>query len=60
MSYLYKINSAEDYNSAYKKSVHEPEAFWRNIEENFKWHKNWDKVLEWILTKPKKNWFAGG
>ena len=60
MSYPYQILSPEAYNLAYQKSVHEPEAFWEAIAENFTWHKKWDNVLEWNFTDPKIKWFGGG
>lgn len=60
MSYPYKINSLDEYHSAYKKSVDDPEAFWGDIASNFLWKKKWDKVLSWDFTKPEIKWFEGG
>ncbi len=60
MSYPYQIKSLEEYNSAYKKSVEDPEGFWENIAENFTWRKKWDKVLEWNFKEPKIKWFING
>src|SRR6185436_7873115 len=60
MTYPYQIQSFEEYKSAYKKSVDDPEGFWGSIAENFHWHKKWDKVLEWNFTEPKVEWFSGG
>lgn len=60
MSYPYKINSLEEYHSAYKKSVDDPEAFWGDIASNFLWKKKWDKVLSWDFSKPEIKWFEGG
>ena len=60
MSYPYQIKSLEEYNSAYKKSVEDPEKFWADIAENFTWRKKWDKVLEWNFTEPKIKWFING
>jgi len=57
MSYPYQIKSLEEYNSAYKKSVEEPEKFWGEIAENFLWRRKWDKVLEWNFKEPKVEWF---
>jgi len=59
MSYPYQIKSLEEYNSAYKKSVEDPEGFWGNIAENFSWRKKWDTVLEWNFKEPKVEWFKG-
>ena len=57
MSYPYQIKSLEEYHSAYKKSVEDPENFWADIAENFSWKKKWDKVLEWNFKEPKVEWF---
>ncbi len=60
MSNSYQINSLEEYNAAYKKSVDDPEGFWADIADNFLWRKKWDKVLDWNFTEPKIEWFKGG
>jgi acetyl-CoA synthetase len=60
MNYPYQIKSLEEYKSAYKKSTEEPEKFWAEVAENFRWKKKWDKVLNWNFTEPKIEWFAGG
>ena len=57
MSYPYQIKSLEEYHSAYKKSVEDPDNFWADIAENFLWKKKWDKVLEWNFKEPKVEWF---
>ncbi len=55
-----KINSIEQYQSQYEKSVENPESFWAEKAENFNWIKKWDKVLEWEFNTPKIEWFIGG
>lgn len=56
----YHIKSLDHYHEAYKDSVDNPEKFWGDIaEENFKWQKKWDSVLEWNFTEPKIEWFKG-
>ena len=60
MSYPYQLKSIEAYRAAYKKSVEDPESFWTEIAENFKWRKKWDKVLNWNFKEPRIEWFAGG
>ena len=59
MPFPYQIKSIEEYKSAYKKSVEDPESFWSNIAENFQWHRKWDKVLEWNFLEPSIKWFNG-
>lgn len=56
-----KINSFEEYEEAYKKSVESPEDFWGEIAaNNFEWKKPWKKVLNWNFSEPKIEWFVGG
>ncbi|HMG84781.1 MAG TPA: acetate--CoA ligase [Terracidiphilus sp.] len=52
------IQSLEQYEAMYKKSIEDPEAFWAGIAEELHWFKPWDKVLEWNL--PSAKWFVGG
>ena len=59
MSYPYQINSAEEYRSAYQRSVDDPEGFWAGIAAHFTWRRRWDKVLEWNFTEPRVRWFEG-
>ena len=55
------INSIEEYDAMYKRSVEDPEGFWGEIaEKNISWFKKWDKVLEYDFNKPEIKWFAGG
>ena len=55
-----RISTWEDYQSVYKQSVENPEAFWAEVAENFVWRKKWNKVLEWDFHKPEVKWFIGG
>ncbi len=59
MKYPYQIGSLEEYHSAYRKSIEDPEGFWGEIASHFQWRKKWDKVLDWNFTEPKINWFLG-
>jgi acetyl-CoA synthetase len=54
-----QINSFEQYQEAYRKSVNQPEEFWAGIAENFLWKKKWDNVLSWNFTEPNIKWFEG-
>ncbi len=60
MEYPYQVKSLEEYQSAYKKSIDDPEGFWSAIAKNFLWRRKWDKVLEWNFTGPNVKWFIGG
>ena len=56
----FKISSFEEYQSEYKKSTANPEAFWDDIAKHYQWSKPWDKTLEWEFKTPKVKWFLGG
>jgi acetyl-CoA synthetase len=56
----FRINSFEEYQSEYTKSIENPEQFWADKAEHFLWRKKWDKVLEWNFTQPDVKWFIGG
>ena len=60
MSYPYQIKSLEEYQEAYRKSIEEPEDFWRYIAQHFQWRKPWSKTLEWNFSEPSVKWFQGG
>ncbi len=48
----------KDYDSLYKESIENPEAFWGNIAKELSWFKPWSKVLDWKY--PYARWFVGG
>ncbi len=59
MSYPYQLKTFDEYKSAYKQSVEQPEAFWGEIAGHFTWRKKWDKVLNWNFKDPFVEWFKG-
>jgi len=55
------IKSLEEYKKLYKRSLDDPEGFWKEQAENLEWFQKWAKVLEYnfkdnIFIK----WFEGG
>ncbi len=54
------IQSPQDYQTIYRKSLDNPEAFWAEVASNFVWRKKWDSVLHWDFHKPEASWFVGG
>lgn len=56
----FRINTFEEYQLAYKKSVEQPEDFWGDVAAEFSWRKKWDKVLKWNFEEPDIKWFEGG
>ena len=53
----FKISSLSKYFQEYQKSIDQPEKFWSDIAETFKWQKPWDKVLSWNFNGPDIKWF---
>lgn len=56
----HRITNFSEYEAAYQKSVEQPEAFWDNIAHSFRWHRKWDKTLEWNFIDHDVKWFVGG
>ncbi len=50
----------QDYETEYKKSIADPEAFWSGVAKELEWFTPWNKVLEWDFYKPEVKWFIGG
>ena len=48
-----KITSLQQYKNQVKESLEFPEKFWSEKANNFKWHKKWDKVLEWDFSETR-------
>lgn len=46
-----------DYETAYQKSIADPEAFWSQAAKELHWFTPWDTVLEW--NYPWAKWFVG-
>jgi propionyl-CoA synthetase len=50
---------ANVYETAYRQSISDPEAFWGRAAEDCHWYKKWDRVLD-DGNKPFYRWFTGG
>ncbi len=55
-----KINSFEEYQVVYQKSLENPEEFWSEIAKNFQWEKPFSKILEWNFNDFSVKWFEDG
>ncbi|MBD2752929.1 acetate--CoA ligase [Spirosoma validum] len=55
-----RIRTFDEYQTAYQKSVEDPEEFWAEIAQNFQWRKPWTKTLQWNFDEPNIKWFVGG
>lgn len=54
-----RIETREEYQKQYNKSIEDPENFWAEVANDFVWRKKWDKMLEWDFHKPEVKWFIG-
>jgi len=52
------IRSREEYDTLYRESIDQPEAFWSRMAGEVHWFKKWDTVLDW--NPPYAKWFVGG
>ena len=53
-----KLGSLEEYQTLYRQSLDEPEAFWGGVASELHWFRKWDSVQEW--NEPFVKWFVGG
>jgi propionyl-CoA synthetase len=51
--------SSIDYESAFERSLRDPETFWAQAAEGISWARRWDRVLD-AGRAPFVRWFAGG
>ncbi len=56
----YRIQSFEEYQSAYRRSVEDPAGFWDEVAGQFHWHSRWDQTLVWNFEEPSVQWFVNG
>lgn len=47
----------QDYETAYRRSIADPEAFWSGLAKELEWFTPWKSVLEW--NYPWAKWFVG-
>jgi len=47
------------YESEYRRSIEQPEAFWADAAKAIYWHKSPQKILEYV-NPPFRRWFVGG
>jgi acetyl-CoA synthetase len=52
------IQSLEQYEALYARSIADPESFWAEAAAELHWFEKWTKVLDWNL--PWAKWFVGG
>jgi len=53
------IDSLDQYQDLYEKSMSDPDAFWSAVADRITWYKKWDTVREFDFVKGKIKWFDG-
>jgi len=53
------IKTQAEYDTLYRESIDNPDAFWARQAEELHWFKKWDKVLDWS-NPPFAKWFVNG
>ena len=56
----HQISSLKEYLETYKRSVEDPEEFWKEQAETFIWFEPFNKTLEWNFKDPDVKWFLNG
>jgi len=56
----YQISSLADYKTTYKKSVDDPEQFWKEQAEYFTWFEPFTEVCQWNFDEPDVKWYLNG
>ncbi|WP_118973948.1 acetate--CoA ligase [Taibaiella koreensis] len=59
MAYPYQIQSKEQYDTIYQKSIEDPEGFWAGVATHFQWRRPWERILDWNFEEPRIEWFKG-
>jgi len=55
------INSMEQYQTMYRRSIENPDAFWgEQAKKYLTWDKEWDFVLKYDFAEANIQWFGGG
>ena len=55
------VQSFDEYQKRYDRSIRDPEGFWGEIAEQFYWKQKWTKVRDFTFRRPVSiQWFIGG
>jgi acetyl-CoA synthetase len=54
------LKSKVEFESAYEKSLSNPDEFWNEIATNFWWEKPWESVSNFSMEEAQFSWFEGG
>ena len=54
------VSSLDDYGEAYRRSLDDPDGFWREQAERLTWFHDFYTVGDWDMARPDVSWFGGG
>jgi len=54
------VQSLEQYQELYDRSINDPEGFWTEHADRLSWFSKWDKLREWDFEKAEIKWFLNG
>jgi len=57
---VYSIASEEIYQKEYRRSISDPQNFWSEVAQNFRWFKKWDETADCNFNKAQIQWYKGG
>ena len=57
---MLRLQNFEEYQKAYQYSIDQPEVFWEEQANSFRWFSKWKKVVEWDFHSAHTQWFTGG
>jgi acetyl-CoA synthetase len=55
----WKIKNMEDYAAQYEKALQNPNEYWAEIAQTFKWKRSWDSVTSGSISDSNVKWFDG-
>jgi acetyl-CoA synthetase len=56
----WRIKTLDDYRSAYHRATHDPQNFWRDVAETFRWRQPFSTVAQGDLKTGECSWFLEG
>ncbi len=59
MSFPFRIKSLSEYHEHYRRSLQNPEEYWAEVAQNFRWRTSWVRVLQGSFEEGNVKWFDG-
>jgi acetyl-CoA synthetase len=55
-----RIKNLSEYQNHYRESMENPDQYWDNLANEFKWHEKWASVQSGSFAEQNVEWFSGG